>query len=76
MFLNFNFVFRCWQGVAPSASFLESARAGDQEFAVKVGSGAGMAFIEQVKDMSKKRGDKLREIREVVSGVVAQLAQQ
>ena len=56
--------------------FLESERAGDQEFAVKVGSGSSMSFLDTVKDMSKRRGAKLREIREVVSGVVAQLAQQ
>ena len=63
-------------GVAPSSMFLESERAGDQEFAVKVGSGSSMSFLDTVKDMSKRRGAKLREIREVVSGVVAQLAQQ
>merc|ERR1712167_385593 len=33
-------------------------------------------FLESVKDLSARRGAKLREIRDVVSGVVAQLAQQ
>ena len=64
------------QGVSPSSMFLESQRAGDQEFAIKLGSGSSMSFLEGVKDLSKRRGDKLREIRDVVSGVVAQLAQQ
>ncbi len=64
------------KGAAPSAMFLESERAGDQEFAVKVASGSSMSFLDTVKDMSKRRGAKLREMREVVSGVVAQLAQQ
>ena len=64
------------QGVAPSSMFLESARAGDQEFAVKVASGSSMSFVDQVKDMSARRGAKLSEIRQVVSGIVAQLAQQ
>lgn len=50
-------------------------RAGDQEFAVKVAGGASMSFLQQVQDMSKRRGEKLREIRDVVSGVVAQLAE-
>ncbi len=63
-------------GVAPSSMFLESERAGDQEFAVKVGSGSSMSFLDTVKDMSSRRGAKLREMRDVVSGVVAQLAQQ
>lgn len=63
-------------GKAPSSMFLESERAGDQEFAVKVGSGSSMSFLDTVKDMSKRRGAKLREIRDVVSGVVAQLVQQ
>ena len=56
--------------------FLESERSGDQEFAVKVASGSSMSFFDQVKDMSARRGAKLREIRQVVSGIVAQLAQQ
>lgn len=57
----------------PSSMLLESA--GDQEFAVKVAGGASMSFLQQVQDMSKRRGDKLREIRDVVSGVVAELAE-
>merc|ERR1712086_163589 len=57
------------------AMLLESQRAGDQEFAVKIASGSSMSFIQSVKDMAKRRGDKLREIRDVVSGVVAELAQ-
>jgi len=58
-----------------SSMLLESQRAGDQEFAVKVAGGASMSFLQQVQDLSKRRGDKLREIRDVVSGVVAQLAE-
>ena len=50
-------------------------RAGDQEFAVKIAGGASMSFLQQVQEMSKRRGEKLREIRDVVSGVVAQLAE-
>merc|ERR1719482_151271 len=34
-----------------------------------------MSFLQQVQDMSKRRSDKLREIRDVVSGVVAQLSE-
>lgn len=56
-----------------SSMLLESA--GDQEFAVKVAGGASMSFLQQVQDMSKRRADKLREIRDVVSGVVASLAE-
>ena len=63
-------------GAAPTSMFLESERSGDQEFAVKVASGSSMSFFDQVKDMSARRGAKLREIRQVVSGIVAQLAQQ
>jgi len=63
-------------GVAPSSMLLESKSAGDQEFAVKVASGSSMSFVDSVKLMSQRRGDKLREIRDVMSGVVAQLAQQ
>ena len=64
------------KGVAPSSLLLESKRAGDQEFAVKVASGSSMSFLDAVKQMSKRRGAKLREVRNVVSGVVAQLAEQ
>ena len=60
----------------PASMLLESQRAGDEEFAVKVASGSSMSFLDTVKEMSKRRGAKLREIRDVVSGVVAQLAQQ
>lgn len=62
-------------GAKPSASLLESTRAGDQEFAVKIGSGASMSFVDQVAKMSERRGAKLAEIRNVISGVVAELSQ-
>merc|ERR1719149_95375 len=57
----------------PASMLLESQGAGDQEFAVKVASGSSMSFIEQVKFLSARRGSKLREIRDVISGVTAQL---
>lgn len=62
-------------GAAPSSMFLESQSAGDQEFAVKVTGSGSLAFVDTVKAMQQRRAAKLREIRNFVSGVVAQLSQ-
>ena len=63
-------------GKSASSMLLESQRAGDQEFAVKIAGGASMSMIEQVKLLSMHRTDKLREIRDTISGIVAELNQQ